>query len=172
MNISGNRDWTQKSFTCLQRDVAGGSIHRRYSNHKPEDTKRKRADDVIESLAMFIRVPKEVTLGSHSDYVNFVAYLETKNAQTAVTMKGGATRISVIVRLNPSVALKVGKKALNDNAVTSDVSATVNHHTFQSVTASQNPPPCCDSNLLFLLRISGAISLCSLSPGIMRSVSS
>ena len=62
-----------------------------------------------------------------------------KNAQMAVTINGGATRIKEIVVLNPRVAVSVGKNALNDNAVTSDVNAKASHQTLQSVTASQRP---------------------------------
>ena len=72
---------------------------------------------------------------------NRIIYLDTTKAQIAVRIKGGATKTNEIVRLNPNVAVSVGKKALNDNAFTSAVNAIANHHTFKSFTANKSPLP-------------------------------
>lgn len=67
--------------------------------------------------------------------------LETKKAHTAATMNGGATKIRVIVGLNPNVAVRVGKNALKERALTWAVSITASHQTFQSDMANQKPSP-------------------------------
>ena len=77
-----------------------------------------------------------------------VKYLALIKATKAATNQGGAARTSVTVRLNPSVAVRVGKKALNDKAVTSEVNAMLNHQTFQSDTANQRPRKCLSKKLL------------------------
>ena len=68
-----------------------------------------------------------------------VKYLALIKATKAATNQGGAASTSVTVRLNPSVAVRVGKKALNDKAVTSEVNAMLNHQTFQSEIACHSP---------------------------------
>ena len=68
-----------------------------------------------------------------------VKYLALMKATKAATNQGGAARTSVTVRLNPSVAVRVGKNALNDRAITSEVNVTLSHQTFQSEIASRRP---------------------------------
>ena len=65
--------------------------------------------------------------------------LDTMKARIAVNAKGGAQSKRVTVRLNPIVALNVGKYALKLNAVTWLVIANESHQTFQSFTAAINP---------------------------------
>ena len=66
-------------------------------------------------------------------------YLALKNDTKAAANQGGAASISVTVRLNPSVAVRVGKNALNDRAITSEVNVTLSHQTFQSEIANRRP---------------------------------
>ena len=69
-------------------------------------------------------------------------YLARRNAAAAATMNGGAQSTSVIVLPYPSVALRVGKYALNDKETTLLVMASDNHQTFQSASASLSPWVC------------------------------
>lgn len=128
---------------CVQRNIARGKVHSGHGDYVAYDSDSEGNRDVIESLSLFVgmsRMQSGSAISRRKKERN--AYLATKKAPIAATNQGGATSISVTVVLKLSVAVNVGKNALNDSAITSDDSATASHHALGSAIASQNACLC------------------------------
>jgi hypothetical protein len=123
----------------VQSKIASCKPHGRDRDYETDYSNEQRDNDVEKAFSSPIGMPKTPRSSIPAPRECVATHLLTANAAIVAKIHGGAQSNKVTVGEYPSVAVRVGKNALNDNETTRLVSASANQYTLQSPNASKKP---------------------------------